>query len=71
MLEDNAKKLRENLIKKYCPEQYNGKFASGKKADLYRERVWAELTYNNLVNIEINVTMGEALKLLKQLTQGE
>jgi hypothetical protein len=71
MLEANAKKLRESMIKRYCPEQYNGKFASGKKADLYRERVWAELTYNNLVNIEINVTMGEALKLLKLLTQGK
>jgi len=70
-LEANAKHLRESLIKKFCPFESNGKFYSGKKADKYRERVWAELTYDNLINIEINVPLKEALQLLKQLTQGE
>jgi hypothetical protein len=63
------KNLRSNLIKKYCPNETNGKFYSNKKADHYRERVFAEITYNDLINIEINVSLTEALKLLKQLTK--
>lgn len=68
--EKNAENLRKKMLKKYCPFESNGKFYSGKKADRYTERVWAEPTYNNLINIEINLPLPEALKLLEQLTKG-
>lgn len=68
--EKNAKNLREKMLRKFLPYESNGKFYSGKKADRYTERVWAETTYNNLINIEINLPLPEALKLLEQLTKG-
>ncbi len=69
--EKNIKNLREKMLKKYLPNESNGKFYSEKKADRYRQRVWAETSYDDLINIEANLPIGEALKLLKLLTQGE
>lgn len=74
-LKERKKKARENcrsnLIKKYLPEEYNGKFFSKKKAgkNEYKSRIIAEPTYDDLINIEINLPIKEAYKLLKLLTQ--
>lgn len=65
----NASALRGRMIKKYLPNEYqNDKYCTD--ADRYQERVYAHPTYDNLINIEINLPLPEALKLLKQLTKG-
>lgn len=62
---------RDNLIKKYLPEEYNGNFFSKKKAGKngYKSRVIASPTYDDMIEIELNLPLPEALKLLKQLTK--
>lgn len=69
--EKNAQQLRGKMVKKHLPNEANGKFYSDSKADKYRPRVWAELTYGKMVNIEVNLPLAEALQLLKQLTKGK
>lgn len=68
--EKNAEKLRGKMIQKYLPQEYqSGKYCSRKEASPYKQRVYAQPTYENLINIEVNLPLPEALKLLKQLTQ--
>lgn len=60
------KKLRLNLIKKYLPHEYQPeKFCNGTRQTT--PTIYAQLTYNNLVNLEINLPIGEALALIQHL----
>jgi hypothetical protein len=66
----NAKQLRARMIQKYLPTEYqNEKFCSSKDAGKYKQRVYAHVTYENLINIEVTLPLPEALKLLEQLTK--
>jgi hypothetical protein len=67
--EEARNNLINNLIMRYLPEKYNGKFFSKKKAGKYLSRIIAETTHDDLINIEINLPLKDALKLLKQLTK--
>ncbi len=65
-------KLTNNMIKKYLPKEYQkGKFCTETDRHAWKERIYAERTYDELIHIEFNLKLPEALKLLKQLTQGE
>jgi len=65
----NKRKLTNKFISGYLPKEYQtGCFCTDK--DRSGERIKAKLTYDNLINIEINLPLPEALKLLKQLTKG-
>ena len=70
--QEARRKLRNKMLMKYCPKEYqHEKFCTitGSQSG-YIERVYAHPTYDNLINIEINLPLPEALKLLKQLTNG-
>lgn len=67
------KNIIRNLIMKYLPKEYQDqKWCTNKESPTaYKERIYAETTYDDLIHIEINLELPAALKLLKQLTQGE
>jgi hypothetical protein len=65
---DAKNNLRKNLIMRYLPKEYDDKkFCTDTKG--YKERIYAHETYNDLINIEINLPLPAALKLLKLITK--
>ena len=72
--EEAKRNLRKNLLMRYCPKEYqNDKFCTNDSPgrNNYKKRIYASPTYDNLINIEINLPIKDAIKLLKQLTQGD
>jgi hypothetical protein len=65
------KNLIAKLIMRYLPKEYQNESwcSETKSRHGYTDRIHARTTYDNLINIEINLPLKEALKLLKQLTQ--
>ena len=64
-------KTRERFIKKYLPEEWRN--YSNEPATFHRARDWksirAQLTYENKVEIKINVDFMKALEILKYLQE--
>lgn len=68
--EKNAKNLRENFIKKYLPDEYHNYHSERqfhRRGDSKTLR--AQLTYENKVEIKLNLDFIKALQLLKHLEE--
>lgn len=60
---DAAEKLRKNLLKRFTPKEYHeGRLTDGKG-------LWTRMTYENKVQIEITVSLPEAMQILKFLKE--
>jgi hypothetical protein len=62
--EEAIKNLKLNMLRKYLPTEYqHDKLSNGDRKR--RANIYAELTYEDLVKIEIDVTITQALQILK------
>lgn len=64
---DNAKNTRLRMIKKYLPREYQSEKLCNGRDKRGAANIFAHITYDNLINVEMTLTLSETLQVLEYL----